>query len=355
MKQHSKIILSIKNNWMNLKRKPKLFVRMKKHELFNRITNGFRLRTIDISVTSRCNFRCHHCYATDLLNEEMVPLSVMKNTIEQLIELGVFHFVFQGGEAITDMDRLVAMVRMAKPTQSYINIVSNGYDITRKKINELKGLGVDKITISLDSGIACEHDENRNMPGSFKRAVAALNMITDMGLHTSFSTTITHQNLHSKGIKSLFEFSKKNKYRMDIQIAAPVGLWENRDDLLVTEEDAAYILNQVNINKRNLNGQGLVNRDIYPRMGRQGCPAVKEFMSITPNGELLPCTFIHTSFGNIRDRSIESMRNDALNVHWFNRYPPHCLYGQDQEFIDKCIHMTYGKPTPVDAYEVYKF
>lgn len=70
--------------------------------------------------------------------------------------MGVCHYILQEGEVCADYDRLKKIMAMIHPDETYINIVSNGWGMTREKIEELRDLQADKITFSLDSGIEAE-------------------------------------------------------------------------------------------------------------------------------------------------------------------------------------------------------
>ena len=131
--------------------KPWLWRRQSHHRLGS-------LRTISLDVTARCNMNCPRCYASTFRAAKPVGLDILRQFFDEAYELGVFHYVLQGGEPITDMPRLEAILQMCHPNESYINVVSNGWAMTIDRIRKLKCLKVDKIAYSLDSGIAGEQD-----------------------------------------------------------------------------------------------------------------------------------------------------------------------------------------------------
>ena len=84
------------------------------------------LRTLSVDVTPACNMECSHCYAETFSKVEPVALDLLAVTLGEACDLGVFHFVFQGGEPIVAPARLEAIIGMCRPEQSYLNVVSNG-------------------------------------------------------------------------------------------------------------------------------------------------------------------------------------------------------------------------------------
>jgi len=295
--------------------------------------------------------RCPHCYAETFVNEQPVALDILQRAVDEFYDLGVYHYVLQGGEPIQDSERLEAILKMIYPDETYINVVSNGWGMTPEKIRWLKALKVDKIAFSLDSGLPEEHDARR-MPGSFERTMEAIDHVLSEGLFTSISTVVTHESLYSEGFKRAYAFAERKGIRIDVQIAEPVGKWDGHRDLLMTPEDSHYIKQLQQQCPILPNGQRMVNRDIYS--GEEDhCPAGTEFMGLTADGQLLPCNFLQFSLGNIRDKSVRDMRDALLTSKWFDGKHPTCLCGEDTEFIDTFIMPFIDHPKPLDAYEVF--
>ncbi len=324
--------------------KPKLHKRQRLHKPGN-------LRTISLDVTPRCNMKCARCYAETFAHVKPIELDILQRAMDEAYEMGVYHYVLQGGEPIQDPGRLEAILRMSYPDETYINVVSNGWDMTIDKIRWLRDLKVDKIAFSLDSGIAKEHDSKRR-PGSYKRVLEAIDNVLNIGLLTSISIVVTHQSLYSEGFTRAYEFAKSKDIRVDVQIAEPVGKWDGEKKYLMTSEDSKYI-KRLQVNSPILkNGQRIVNRDIFTG-DQDHCPAGIEFMGLTAAGQLLPCNFLQFSLGNIRDQTITEMRKALLTSSWFNGKHFKCLCGENQEFIDTFIMPYVSQPKPLDAYSIF--
>lgn len=310
-----------------------------------------QLRTIALDVTSHCNMTCSHCYAETFNRVGMVDLDVLGRALEEFHQLGVMHYVLQGGEPITAPKRLEFILRHCHPDETYINVVSNGWQMTRDRIQWLRDLKVDKITFSLDSGIEEEHDANR-LPGSYKRVMQAIDWVLEEGLLTSISTVVTHTSLYSEGFKTAYDFAKSKGIRLDLQIAEPVGKWDGRKDILMTPEDSAYIKHLQQTSGRVHTGQYMINRDIFCG-DCDHCPAGTEFMGLTADGHLLPCNFLQFSLGRIHDKPVAGMRDALLTSEWFDNRRPSCLCGEDHAFIDAFIVPYVDQAKPLDAYDVF--
>jgi len=310
------------------------------------------LRTIALDVTTRCNMKCPHCYAETFAHREPAPLEALSQGLAEAYELGVHHYVLQGGEPITDMDRLEGIIAMIRPEETYINVVSNGWAMSPAIIARLKDMQVDKIAFSLDSGIEAEHDSGRGA-GAFQRVLQALDDVLSAGLLTSISTVVTRESLYSQGFKESLDFALHKGIRLDVQIAMPVGKWDGRKDLLMRPEDSAYI-KKLQLECPTLkNGQRLINRDIYNFGGRDHCPAGVEFMAITADNNVLPCNFCQFTLGRVGEKSLKKMRADLIANRWFNGTNPRCLLGEDDDFFETYVKPNVDAAKPMDAYALF--
>lgn len=114
-----------------------------------------QIKDLRISLTDRCNFRCFYCRSAEdsfstpkesiLTFEEIVYLS------EIFVGLGIEKIRLTGGEPLLrkDIDSLIG--KLAKiPNLKDLAITTNGFSL-KKRAEELKNAGLDRVTISLDS------------------------------------------------------------------------------------------------------------------------------------------------------------------------------------------------------------
>lgn len=325
--------------------KPLLHQRQKNH------LRG-QLKTVTLDVTGDCNMKCHHCYNEAFKKTDPLELPILLRTLEEFYQLGIFHYVLMGGEPTMVPERLEAILKGCRPDECYINLISNGYLLDRPMIAWLKGLQVDKISLSLDSGLPHEHDASRRA-GSFQRVVQAVAAIREAGLVVSIITVVTHDSLYSEGFQRALAYSQQQQIRLDVQIAEPVGKWEGETSRLITPEDAAYIKSlQQQCGRLATTGQYAIHRDIF-HDDFDHCPAGTENLSLTVDGELLPCNFLQYSLGNVRHKSVAQMRQSLLTSPWFNGRQPCCIIGEDPRFIEQFVTPYVGQPKPLDGTRVF--
>jgi MoaA/NifB/PqqE/SkfB family radical SAM enzyme len=260
--------------------------------------------------------------------------------------LGAVNFSFQGGEPLIYSD-LEELIKAAYPYKNIISVTTNGTLLTTEKVKRLKKLGVDIFTISLDSLNADEHDTIRNKKGTFEKTMNGIQTALKHGCNVTIGTVLSHQNIKSEGIEKLFEWVCNKHITLCLALAVPAGEWARNSDILLTDNDMSY-LNKL------LKKYPFVRTDFDANFIKWGCGAIKEILYITPYGDVLPCPYIHISFGNIFENSLQEIRNNALKVKYFKNYWQKCLCATDREFIDPLLFkISKHKELPVNWKTVF--
>ena len=329
--------------------KPMLVARLAKTVFKSSFFNKIPLRYVDFAIDFECNLKCQHCFATVLRQDgrrRMEPADYAR-VAEECMELGTVNFSFQGGEPLL-FKKLPDIVKACKPYKNVISVTTNGTLLNEKNIAELKKIGVDILTVSLDSSIAGEHDEFRGVPGVFDKTIAGINLALRRGFNVSLGTVVTHQSLHSKGITGIIEMAKERKLILNLILPVPAGRWIDNNDMVLTGDDLDFIYKLTK-------NSPYIRTDFQANLGPYGCGAGKEILYLTPYGDVLVCPFLHITFGNIFEDSIKTIRERALQVPQLAVYHDKCLASTDKEFIDKYLSKTFNaSKLPINYAEVFK-
>jgi len=312
------------------------------------LKNGFRV--IDLAVTYKCNLHCAHCSAAPL-NQGVTTLSLkdyqrVVNSAEK--DLGVLSWNITGGEPLL-ADNLEAIIQSLNPKKNYISIQTNTTLMTLKKAKRLAKLGVNCITTSLDSVHPKEHNTFRGMPNAFQKTLRGIGYAKKAGMQILIGGTITHQNLRSPDLIRLIKLANRAEAIFLFNLAVPCGRWQGNANFTLRDDDRAYL------------GKLMIK---YPltttdhEMGRNaiGCPAGKEKIYITAYGEVIPCPFIHTTFGNVKTTPLKQIVKRMQRINYFSRYYPVCLAGEDQGFYQQVMKKIYNgrKSYPAPAVAIFK-
>lgn len=241
------------------------------------------------------------------------------------MELGAVHFAFQGGEPLI-LDELEEIIRACQPERNLIAITTNTLLLTPKRIASLKKCGVDMFTISLDGGTPARHDTLRGKDGLFKQVLAAARNALAAGVNVTFNTVVSHDTLYDSGLIELIHLSKSLNTKLNLLYAVPIGNWAGKNGVVLTEADKRY-LDRLFVCYHHL------RRDLDANYRTYGCGAMKEVLYINCYGDVMPCPFIHASFGNVMHQSLASIWQSGLTLEMFRTYAPICLAAEDHDFI----------------------
>lgn len=295
------------------------------------------LRGVDFSIGYQCNLKCDHCFAERLkrTGAKRMTLEDYRRVVADSMAMGAATFSLQGGEVFL-IRNYVDIIRACKPSRNRVNISTNGTMIDEPTMQMLKSLGVDGLNISIDSGIAEEHDRFRGVPGTYEKAMKTIGLAVKHGIKVSINTTLSHQSLHADGLCSLLDFALRHKILVNTLFAASSGNWEANRDVMLTTEDVVFY-------------QGLrarypvITRDLDNNYKEPGCGAVKEMFYITPYGDVLGCPFIHVSLGNVLEEPLSQIRDRALkNGHWAT-YNKKCWASEEPDFVKRYLSRITGQ------------
>ena len=318
--------------------KPRLFLTLMRASLLRRRSEI--AKTVDISLDTRCNMKCQHCSSETLKNgEPPMTVSDYEALAQELDRAGIVRVNLTGGEPLLRRD-FDEIVRALAPHRRYLKLQTNGALLSRDRILHLKRLGINAITISLDSMDAEEYASFRGVrPKTHAKILENISLVRECGLQISVSAVFTHQNLRSDTIQRVIDYTHASNITLLANIATPAGRWQTRPDYLFDAEDRAYL-------------EDLQRR--YPHIRTDhdafGCPAVARKIYITAQGEVLPCPFIHVSYGNLRRESLTSTIGRMRQLYPFSGMPV-CPAAEGDEFLDEWyprISSAAQLPLPVE-------
>src|SRR3989442_5208638 len=104
---------------------------------------------VQIIPIRRCNIDCGYCNEYDKVSAP-VPTQTMKQRIDKLADLGTSVVAFSGGEPMLHPD-LDDLIRHIRARGMMAGLITNGYFLVPKRIQELNDAGLDFLQISIDN------------------------------------------------------------------------------------------------------------------------------------------------------------------------------------------------------------
>jgi cyclic pyranopterin phosphate synthase len=118
---------------------------------------GRPIRDLRVSLTDRCNFRCFYCLPHGeppiAPKEQMLSYEEIEYVCEIFVALGIEKIRLTGGEPMLrrDIETIIRkLTRLKADGLQDLALTTNGYFLP-ERAQSLKGAGLDRVTISLDS------------------------------------------------------------------------------------------------------------------------------------------------------------------------------------------------------------
>ena len=104
---------------------------------------------VHIIPMRRCNLSCAYCNEYDDFSDP-VPVEEMYRRIDKLAELGTTLIIISGGETLLH-PQLDDIIRRIRSHGIICGLITNGYLLTPKRIQQLNEAGLDHLQISIDN------------------------------------------------------------------------------------------------------------------------------------------------------------------------------------------------------------
>lgn len=301
-------------------------------------------------LTTACGLACRHCRATaqpdpapgELTHDEAL------HVLDQITGFGqpAPHVIFTGGDPLRrfDLDELIAQAGERGLGVSLAPAVTPL--LTRQRLADLKALGVQAISLSLDGSTAARHDGIRQVPGTFDATVQALADANAVGTGVQVNTLVTDET--APDLPAVYELLQHyDVMQWSLFFLIPVGRGAQLGELSPGEAENALITwgrigrtspfrikTTEAMQYRRINAQAML-RSGMTREQIGASPAARGFgvrdgngvVFISHIGEVMPSGFLPLSVGNVKDRSVVELYRDSELMRALRR---------PEEFAGRC-------------------
>jgi radical SAM protein with 4Fe4S-binding SPASM domain len=291
---------------------------------------------ISYAVTRKCNLKCKHCYSDSTEQQAPDELSTndAKKVLDEIAKWGIKLLIFDGGEPLY-RDDFFEISEYATKKGLRVVIGSNGTLIDSDVAEKLKKSGVMAVQISIDGAEAKTHDFFRGEKGAFYHALNGAKSCKEAGLAFQFGMTIRRGNLEEipKMLKlaldsgavaaEFFDLVQVPRVKKEIpnEILRPDERKKVMHWLAETQEDYpivirvpacpmyTLILQDKKIEPKHFPVELLKRIPYYGRGCAAGMP--NGYLTILPNGDVIPCMLLQTKLGNVKEESIIDIWNNS--------------------------------------------
>jgi radical SAM protein with 4Fe4S-binding SPASM domain len=257
--------------------------------------------------------------------------------IDEMASLGTEALIFSGGEPLLRKDFVLALADFCADVGIIPAMLSNGVLIDRRVALELKDAGIMAVGIPIDSVVPACHDNLRNVPGAFEKAVKAIGACLDADLKVVV-TTMALKDTYDEMRKRVDFIAGLGVDQVAVYDLIPMGRGKDVMDRAMSPEQRVELIRY--LEQVQEEGEMVFTMSggvpLYPEIVSEmhklsgtkpkdlllkefwidasvGCHAGLLYFSLRPNGDVFPCTFLPVKVGNIREQSLTDIwRNSKV-------------------------------------------
>ena len=162
-------------------------------------------------TTKSCLLSCRHCRATAIKNR--LPGELDHETgirvIDQLIEFGEPYpaLLLTGGDPLMRPD-MFDLLRHARNRGIYTAVAASVTPLlSREKLEQMRDCGVEIMSVSMDGASAAIHDGIRDIPGTFRSTLEAIETAKACGMRLQVNSTVMKSNL--RDLADIFHLARE--------------------------------------------------------------------------------------------------------------------------------------------------
>ena len=305
-----------------------------------------------LDPTSACNLRCTGCWAAEYGGRLNLSFDETDSIIRQGKELGVYIYIYTGGEPLVRKADLIALCE--KHADCQFLAFTNATLIDEAFAGEMLRVKNLIPAISLE-GFESATDGRRG-DGVYRKAVRAMGILKEKRLPFGISACYTSENLDSissdEFIDQLVEWGAKFIWYFHYM---PVGN-DAAPALLPSPRQRAVMYRRVREMRRTKPIFAMDFQNDGEYVG--GCIAGgRRYLHINANGDADPCVFIHYSDSNIREKTLLECLQGPLFMAYHDGQPFNenhllpCPMLENPRLLREMVHKTGAHSTDLQSPE----
>ena len=320
-------------------------------------------RSVDLSVTNRCNLRCTYCShftsAGDVSQDP--PQEEWLQFFEELNRCAVMNVALQGGEPFCRKD-LQELIEGIVRNRMRFNILSNGTLITDEMAAFLASTGrCDGVQVSIDGSIPMTHDACRG-EGNFYKAMRGIKSLQKYNVPVPVRVTIHKHNVRDLENVAKLLLEEVGLPGFSTNAASYMGLCrQNAEQVQLTAEERSLAMEALLKLEKKYNGRiGATagplaegkdwlemekacqqkSETISGRGHLSGCNGPMSQFAVRADGVMTPCIQMsHIELGRINKDDLQEVWQENSELKRLRER--HNIPLSDFEFCQGCEYLGY--------------
>ena len=266
--------------------------------------------------TSACNLKCTGCWAAEYGNKMSMSYETLDSIIRQGKELGVYFFVYSGGEPLVRKKDIIRLCE--KHSDCEFLAFTNGTLIDEEFADEMLRVKNFVPAISIE-GFEDATDSRRGK-GTFQAVIRAMELLKRKKLVFGASLCYTSHNTEVIGSEEFFDYmiGKGAKFAWFFTYM-PVSV-DAAPELMVTADQREFMYRQI---RKFRTTKPLFTMDFWnDGEFAGGCIAGgRRYLHINAGGDIEPCAFIHYADSNIHEKTLLEALQSPLFMQYHKNQP----------------------------------
>ena len=269
-----------------------------------------------LDPTSACNLHCTGCWAAEYGNKLNLTFDEIDSIIEQGKELGIYFYIYTGGEPLVRKNDLIALCK--KHSDCIFLSFTNATLIDEAFADDMLRVKNFVPAISVEGDMAA-HDGRRGK-GSYEKVEKAMKLLKEKKLPFGVSCCYTSANCDSISSDEFYDWlvDKGVLFAWYFHYM-PVGN-DAVPQLMPTPAQREMMYDRVRYCRRTKPLFAIDFQNDGEYVG--GCVAGgRRYLHINANGDIEPCAFIHYSDSNIREKTLLEAYQSPLFMAYHDGQP----------------------------------
>lgn len=305
-----------------------------------------------LDPTSACNLHCTGCWAAEYGNKLNLTVEEIDSIIRQGKELGVYMYIYTGGEPLVRKKDLIALCEKHSDCQflSFTNatLIDEAFaeEMLRVK-NFIPAISVEGFENATDG---------RRGQGTYQKVVKAMKILKEKHLPFGISCCYTSQNLDSiSSYDFVDQMIEWGAYFVWYFHYMPVGN-DAVPALLPNPAQRTFMYHRI----REIRSTKPIFAMDFQNDGEYvgGCIAGgRRYLHINANGDADPCVFVHYSNANIREKTLLECLQSPIFMAYHDGQPFHenhlrpCPLLENPEILRNMVRETGAHSTDLQSPE----
>ena len=269
-----------------------------------------------LDPTSACNLHCTGCWAAEYGNKLNLTFDEIDSIITQGKELGVYMYIYTGGEPLVRKKDLIALCN--KHSDCQFLSFTNGTLIDEEFTDEMLRVKNFIPAISLEGSEVAT--DGRRGAGTYKKVIHAMELLKQKHLPFGISSCYTSANVDSIASDEYIDYICSMGARFIWYFHyMPVGN-DAAPQLLPSPEQREYMYHRI----REIRSTKPIFAMDFQNDGEfvGGCIAGgRRYCHINAGGDIEPCAFMHYSDSNIREKTLLEAYRSPLFMGYHDGQP----------------------------------